>query len=399
MPKYAKFLKGLLSNKTTLEEVCTVTMNETCSAVLLNKLPSKEKDPVSFTILCDIGHLYINNALADLGASISLMPYTMYEKLGLGEPKPTRISLELADRSIQYPRDRRKRFFQIPIASEDQEKTTFTCPYGTFTYRRMPFGLCNALATFQRCMTAIFHDMVEDFMEVFMDDFSVFEGIVLGHKISGKGIAVDKAKIDVIAKLPYPSNVKGFNIKIKDKKGAENLAADYLSRLENPDIGELAEDEIANKFLDEHLMILKSKLNEEELCPDNVMRRCVAGNKILEILAHCHAGPTRGHHSASIIGRKVYEAGFYWPSIFKDAKDYVMKCDACQKSGNISSRNEMPQNNIQVCELFDVWGLDFMGPFPDSKGNKYTLVVVDYVSKWVEAQALPTNDARVVVKL
>ncbi|GJX79747.1 DNA-directed DNA polymerase [Tanacetum coccineum] len=104
MPKYAKFLKGLLLIKTRLEEACTITMNERCSLVLLNKLPSKEKDPGSFTIACDIGHLHINNALADLGAIISLMPYTMYEKLGLGEPKPTRMSLELADRSIQYPR-------------------------------------------------------------------------------------------------------------------------------------------------------------------------------------------------------------------------------------------------------------------------------------------------------
>ncbi|GJU93894.1 reverse transcriptase domain-containing protein [Tanacetum coccineum] len=65
-------------------------------------------------------------------------------------------------------------FFQIPIAPEDQEKTTFTCPYGTFAYRRMPFRLCNAPATFQRCMTAIFHDMVEDFIEVFMEEFSMF---------------------------------------------------------------------------------------------------------------------------------------------------------------------------------------------------------------------------------
>ncbi|GJS56529.1 reverse transcriptase domain-containing protein [Tanacetum coccineum] len=103
MPKYAKFLKGILSNKAILEEACTVTMNERCSAVLLNKLPSKEKDPGSFTIPCHIRHLHIDNALADLGASISLMPYMMYEKLGLGEPKPTRMSLELADRSIQYP--------------------------------------------------------------------------------------------------------------------------------------------------------------------------------------------------------------------------------------------------------------------------------------------------------
>ncbi|GKF31018.1 reverse transcriptase domain-containing protein, partial [Tanacetum coccineum] len=137
------------------------------------------------------------------------------------------------------------------------------------------------------------------------------------------------------------------------------------------------------------------------LCPDNVIRRCVVGSEVLEILAHCHYGPIGGHHIASVIGRKVYEAGFYWPSIFRDTKDYVMKCDACHKSRNISSRNEMPPNNIQVCEVcevFDVWGLDFMGSFPDSRGKKYILVAVDYVSKWVEAQALPINNARVVVK-
>ncbi|GKB81913.1 reverse transcriptase domain-containing protein [Tanacetum coccineum] len=136
------------------------------------------------------------------------------------------------------------RYFQIPIDPQDQEKTTFTCPYGTFAYRRMPFGLCNAPGTFQRCMMAIFHDMIEKTMEVFMDDFSVFgdsfdsclsnlekmlkrcedtnlvlnwekchfmcrEGIVLGHKISKSGIEVDRAKVDVIAKLPHPTTVKG----------------------------------------------------------------------------------------------------------------------------------------------------------------------------------------------
>ncbi|GJU37506.1 reverse transcriptase domain-containing protein [Tanacetum coccineum] len=85
-----------------------------------------------------------------------------------------------------------------------------------------------------------------------------------------------------------------------------------------------------------------------KLCSDNVKRRCVAENKIFEILAHCHFGPTRGHHSVLITGRKVYESRFYWTSIFKDAKDYVMKCDACQRSGNISLRSEMPQNNIQT---------------------------------------------------
>ncbi|GKB24897.1 reverse transcriptase domain-containing protein [Tanacetum coccineum] len=107
-------------------------------------------------------------------------------------------------------------YFQIPIDPKDQEKTTFTCPYGTFAYHRMPFGLSNAPGTFQRCMMAIFHDMIEKTMEVFMDNFSekshfmVKKGIVLGHKISKKGIEVDKAKIDVISKLPHPTTVKGI---------------------------------------------------------------------------------------------------------------------------------------------------------------------------------------------
>ncbi|GJU67958.1 reverse transcriptase domain-containing protein [Tanacetum coccineum] len=109
-------------------------------------------------------------------------------------------------------------YFQIPIDPLDQEKTTFTCPYGTFAYRRMPFGLCNAPGTFQRCMVAIFHDMIEKTMEVFMDDFSVFgkchfmvkKGIVLGHKIFKFGIEVDKSKLDVIARLPHPTTVKGI---------------------------------------------------------------------------------------------------------------------------------------------------------------------------------------------
>nr|GEY04308.1 reverse transcriptase domain-containing protein [Tanacetum cinerariifolium] len=136
-------------------------------------------------------------------------------------------------------------YFQIPLDPKDQEKTTFTCPYGTFAYKWIPFGLCNAPGTFQRCMMAIFHDMIERTMEVFMDDFSVFrnsfstcltnlenmlkryedtklalnwekshfmvkEGIMLGHKISKKGIEVDKAKIEVISKLPHSTTVKGI---------------------------------------------------------------------------------------------------------------------------------------------------------------------------------------------
>ncbi|GJV49556.1 reverse transcriptase domain-containing protein [Tanacetum coccineum] len=133
-------------------------------------------------------------------------------------------------------------------------------------------------------------------------------------------------------------------------------------------------------------------------CADQIIRRCVDGKEAFEILEACHSGPTGGHYGANFTAKKIFDAGFFWPTIYKDAYEFVKTCDACQKQGKISQRDEMPQNAIQVCEIFDLWGIDFMGPFPSSRGNKYILVAVDYLSKWVEAKALPTNDARVVVK-
>ncbi|GKD64891.1 reverse transcriptase domain-containing protein [Tanacetum coccineum] len=130
---------------------------------------------------------------------------------------------------------------------------------------------------------------------------------------------------------------------------------------------------------------------------DRIIRRCVAGDEAAQILRQCHSGPSGGHHGIATTARKVFEAGFYWPHIFRDARKLVQVCDACQRAGNISSRDEAPQNYIQVCEIFDVWGIDFMGPFPSPNRNKYILVAIDYVSKWVEAQAFPTSDARNVV--
>ncbi|KAK1667638.1 hypothetical protein QYE76_055797 [Lolium multiflorum] len=111
-------------------------------------------------------------------------------------------------------------FSQIVVRAKDQEKTTFTCPYGTYAYRRMPFGLCNAPATFQRCMSAIFHGFCEKIVERCEETnlvlnwekchFMVNEGIVLGHKISERGIEVDRAKVEAIEKMPYPRDVKGI---------------------------------------------------------------------------------------------------------------------------------------------------------------------------------------------
>ncbi|GJX31346.1 reverse transcriptase domain-containing protein [Tanacetum coccineum] len=166
-----------------------------------------------------------------------LPPHLEYAFLEGADKLPVIIGKDLKD-------EEKTALIKIPIDPKDQEKTTFTYPYEIFAYRRMPFGLCNAPSTFQRCMMAIFHDMIEKTMEVFMDDFSVFgdsfstclshlekmlkrcedtnlslnwekshfmvkEGIVLGHKISKSGIEVDRAKVEVIAKLPHPTTVKG----------------------------------------------------------------------------------------------------------------------------------------------------------------------------------------------
>ncbi|GJX78197.1 reverse transcriptase domain-containing protein, partial [Tanacetum coccineum] len=233
----------------------------------------------------------------------------------------------------------------------------------------------------------------------------------------------------------FPDLDRGYN------GGAKNLAADHLSRLENPHQGDLEKKEITKTFPLETLgmisfhgdsntpwfadianyhagnFVVKGMSSQQKkkffkdvkhyfwddpylfkICADQVIRRCVHGQEAIDILTACHNGPTGGHHGANYTAKKVFDSGFYWPTIYRDTHDMVKSCDSCQRQGKISQKDEMPQNAIQVCEIFDVWGIDFMGPFPSSRGNKYILVAVDYLSKWVEAKALPTNDARVVVK-
>nr|GEU56252.1 reverse transcriptase domain-containing protein [Tanacetum cinerariifolium] len=218
--------------------------------------------------------------------------------------------------------------------------------------------------------------------------FVVKEGIVLGHKISKNRIEVDKAKVKVIDKLPHPTTVKEFTFKVIDTKGAENLAADHLSRLENPHQNVLDPKEINESFPLKTLYMVsfrgdsstpwfsdfanyragnfvvkgmssqqKNKVFKDvkhyfwddpflfKICADQIIRRCVHSQEAIDILKACHYGPTGGDHGPNYADKK---------------------------------------------------GIDFMGPFSSSRGNKYILVAIDYLSKWVEAKALPTNDARVV---
>lgn len=128
-------------------------------------------------------------------------------------------------------------------------------------------------------------------------------------------------------------------------------------------------------------------------CPDRIMRRCVPESEVSSIMESCHLAPYGGHFGGQRTAAELFQSGYYWPLIFKDTHTFVQNCDRCQGVGNISARNEMPLNFILEEELFDVWGIDFMGPFPQYFGNLYIIVAVDYVSKWVEAIASPNNDA------
>ncbi|GJX46886.1 reverse transcriptase domain-containing protein [Tanacetum coccineum] len=196
-----------------------------------------------------------------------------------------------------------------------------------------------------------------------------------------------------------------FDFKVIDTKGAENYAADHLSRLENPYENVFDPKDINETFPLETLNMVTSH-DKQNISWFADIANYHAGNFLIkgmstqqkrkffkDIKHYFWDDPFLFRTS-----RKVFDAGFYWPTIYKDAYELIKSCDACQRQGKISQRDEMPQNAIQVCEIFDVWGIDFMGPFPSSRGNKYILVAVDYLSKWVEAKALPTNDARVMSK-
>ena len=527
--------------------------------------------------------------------------------------------------------DRYSGYNQIAIHPDDQEKTTFTCPFGTFAFRRMPLGLCNAPSTFQWCMMTIFSDFLGDSLEVFTDDFSVFgndfesclahlrkilevcirkrlvmswgkshfmvrERVVLGHIVSGKEVEVDKAKIEVIQNLPLLGTVRDlrsflghvgfyqrfiqdfakvskplttllckdkefiideegkhaftmlkqalieapilqssnwdlpfeirydashyavgavlgqrldkkptaicyasktlveaqinytttekellavfsalekfwpyilrskiilyidhaalkyllskkeakprlirwvlllqeFNLEIKDKKGSENSVADHLSRLHVS-----GGEEIGDTFPDEHLLAIlshalwyahivnfivtvsipehwnrhqKDKFFHElkyyfweksllfHLGYDQIIGQCIPEEEQGDILVMCHSLTCGGHFAACKTVDKILQNGFYWPSIFKDAHSFYTECIQCQVAINISKWDEMLMWPILEVEIFDLCGIDFMGPFPPSDGKEYILVALDYVSKWVEAISTRTNNHREVLR-
>ncbi|GJV80170.1 reverse transcriptase domain-containing protein [Tanacetum coccineum] len=161
------------------------------------------------------------------------------------------------------------------------------------------------------------------------------------------------AKKDAKARLlRWVLLLQEFDFTVIDTKGAENYAADHLSRLENPYENVFDQNEINKNFPLETLNMVTSR-----------------GQEAADILTACHSGPTGGHYGANYTAKKVFDSRFYWPTIYKDAHELVKNC------------------------------INLLGPFPSSRGNKYILVAVDYLSKWVAMQCLPTNMAKFVVKI
>ncbi|GJR99290.1 reverse transcriptase domain-containing protein [Tanacetum coccineum] len=317
-------------------------------------------------------------------------------------------------------------YFQISIDPKDQEKTTFTCPYGTtmevfmddiFSISENSFHMhFNLEKMLKRCEDT---NLALNWEK---SHFMVKEGIVLGHKISKKGIEVDKAKIDVIAKLPthlpskpfelmcdasdyaigavlgqriekhfrpihyasktmteaesnYTTTEKGmFGLWFIDTKGAENYAADHLSRLENPYENVFDPKEINENFPLETLNMV--------LLRGDPSPRCSSTSSLLAIVTH------GGHYGANYTAKKVFDFGFYWPTIYKDAHELVKNYDSCQRQGKISQRDEMPQIPSKCVKSLIVWGIDFMGHFV-SRGNKYILVAVDYFPNGLKPRRSP----------
>ncbi|GKA06203.1 reverse transcriptase domain-containing protein [Tanacetum coccineum] len=413
MLKFASTLKALIGNKEKLCEMARTPLNEHCSADILNKLPEKLGDPDKFLIPCDFPVMEECLALADLCASINLMPLSVWKKLSLPELTPTCMTLELADRSITKPigiakdvylkvgkfkfraefivvdfdADSRvplilgRSFLRTKRALIDVYEGELTLRVGKEAYSQEVLGFSDVVVSGNP--TPYYDPIVStssptltpfgdsDFLLEEVDAFLALEddpihGMYTDHSALKYLFAKKDSKARLLRWVLF---LQEFDFNVIDTKGVENLTADHLSRLENPYENVLDPRGMSSQQKNKFFKDVKHYLWEDhflfKICEDQMIRRCVTGQEAVDILTACHSGPTGGHYGANYTTKK---------------------------------RDEMPQNSIQVCEIFNVWGIDFIGPFPSSRGNKYILMAVDYLSKWVEAKALPTNDARVVCK-
>ncbi|KAL4386034.1 hypothetical protein GQ457_09G016540 [Hibiscus cannabinus] len=286
----------------------------------------------------------------------------------------------------------------------------------------------DAPAIFQQCMTVIFSYMNEDCIKIFMDDFSTFgedfasclsnlekvltrcketnlllnwekchfmvdEGIVLGHKISAHGMEVDRAKWSYLVGAKVTTS-KGHSV------GPATPAwyADYVNYIVSGILPQQLNYQGKKRFKHNAKDYFWDEPYLFKQCADQIIRRCIPEEEQHQILEQCLSAPYGGHFGGNRTTEKVLQSGLYWPTLHREAQLFYQQCDRCQRTRNISKRNEMPLQNILEVELFDLWGIYFMGPFPSSFRNLYILLDVDYVSKWAEVATTTHNDAKTVQK-
>nr|GEV21591.1 reverse transcriptase domain-containing protein [Tanacetum cinerariifolium] len=471
-------IKSLLTNNDKLCELARTPLIEHCSVVLLKKFPEKLGDPDKFLIPCDFPGMAECLALADLGASINLMPLFVWNKLSLPDLSPTCMTLELANRSISR---------QVGVTEDVFVKV------GTFHFsadfvvvdfdadRQVPLILGRSFLKTERALIDVFegeltlrvgkeaitfnldqtsrysanyNDMTAnriDVIDMASEEYSqevlgFFDVIASGNPTPYYDLIVsttsltlnpfrnrnflpqvrkelkiceaktNKSSIDEppeveLKDLPphleyaflkdskarllrWVLLLQEFTFKVIDTKGAENLAADHLSRLENPHQNVLDPREINESFPLETLNLVSTRGNCStpwfadfanyhagnfvvngmsskqknkffkdvkhyfwddpflfKFCADQVIRMYVHGQEAIDILKACHYRPNGGHHGPKYTAKKVFDSRFYWPTIYRDAQDLVKTCDVCQRQGKISQRDEMPQNSIQFAKV------------------------------------------------
>ncbi|XP_052289053.1 uncharacterized protein LOC127899634 [Citrus sinensis] len=561
VPSYAKFLKDLCTVKRKLKVRKSAFMAKQVSTILSTNNKLKYKDPGCPTISCIIGNYRIEHALLDLGASVNLLPYSVYLQLNLGELKSTSTTLLLADRSVKVPKGIVEdvlvqvdkfiypvdfivletepvvnNYKPIPVilgrpflatanALINCRNGLMNLSFGNMTLELNVFNMCrqpneeNENEDDTDEQKELFESCIEENIQ--KGDFSELSNVCLVNSIeSNKQLELDISNINSLLDSMQTSQNYDDEPKFEELGSIEKTEQQEAPKMELKPLPEglkyafLGEEQTypvvisstltsdqegqrrdgkpfviyyasktldsaqmnysttekellavvfaLNKFrsyllgsksvvftdhaavrylmskqdakprlirwillLQEFDLTIKDKKGKMPLqwnaqekkkffvevkkfywddpylfkfCPDQIFRRCIPDNEVSSVINFCHSEACGGHFSSRKTTAKILQCGFYWPTMFKDTYEFCKSCEKCQKLGSITKRNMMPLNPILEIEIFDCWGIDFMGPFPSSFGFVYILVAVDYVSKWIEAISCRNNDSKTVIK-